>query len=85
MGDYQTVVVHSVNDLFVIAGHGTVMAELVDQVAGPDIVLAPVLLLRQEPQLVGKRVGAVLTGGHVEWMWPWPCLDGTETMRRRGD
>lgn len=49
-----------------IAGHGTAMAELVDQVAGPDIMLAPVPLFRQEPQLVGKRVGVVLTGGHVE-------------------
>lgn len=66
MGDYQTVEVHSVNDSFMIAGHGTAMAELVDQVAGPDIMLAPVPLFRQEPQLVGKRVGVVLTGGHVE-------------------
>lgn len=84
MGDYQPVAVHPVNDPFVIAGQGTVMARFVDQVVDPDIVIAPVLLLRQEPQLVGKWVGVVLTGGHVEWMRPWPCLDGTETMRRVG-
>ncbi|MDE3220628.1 MAG: pyridoxal-phosphate dependent enzyme [Nitrospirota bacterium] len=41
-GDYQAVVVHPCNDPFVIAGQGTVMVEFVDQVAGLDIVLAPV-------------------------------------------
>jgi threonine dehydratase len=40
--NYQAVVVHSFNDLFVIAGQGTVMVEFVDQVADLDIVLAPV-------------------------------------------
>lgn len=44
------------------------------------VALAP--LLRQEPQLVGKRAGVVLTGGNVERLRPWPCLDGTETMQR---
>ena len=44
--------------------------------------VALVPLLRHEPQLVGKRVGVVLTGGNVEWLRPWPRLDGTETMER---
>jgi len=51
----------------------------------PSSAVALVPLLRQEPQLVGKRAGVVLTGGHVEWLRPWPCLDGTETMQRWGD
>lgn len=41
------------------------------------VALAP--LLRQEPQLVGKRVGVVLTGGNVEGVPSKPCLDETET------
>ena len=44
--------------------------------------VALVPLLRQEPQLVGKRVGVVLTGGNVEWLRPWPRLDGAESMQR---
>lgn len=184
MGDYQAVVVHPCNDPFVIAAQGTVLVEVVDQVADLDIVLGPVggggllsglclaaqalrprmaifacelagaldamnsvkqnrivprpnpntladglrtslgeltlpmlrrhvmgffavgeeeivqampfayerlmlgiepasavalvPLLRQEPQLVGKRVGVVRTGGTVAWLRPWPRLDRTE-------
>jgi threonine dehydratase len=48
----------------------------------PSSAVALVPLLRQEPQLVGKRVGVVLTGGNVEWLRPWPRLEGTETMQR---
>jgi len=48
----------------------------------PSSAVALVPLLRQEPQLVGKRVGVVLTGGDVEWLRPCPRLDGTETMQR---
>jgi len=48
----------------------------------PSSVVALVPLLRQEPQLVSKRVGVVLTGGNVELLRPWPRLDGTETMQR---
>ena len=48
----------------------------------PSSVVALVPLLRQEPQLVSKRIGVVLTGGNVEWLRPWPRLDGTETMQR---
>jgi threonine dehydratase len=36
----------------------------------PSNAVALVPLLRQEPQLVGKRVGVVLTGGNVEWLRP---------------
>ena len=42
VGDYQAVVVHPFNDPYVIAGQGTVMVEIDDQVADLDIVLAPV-------------------------------------------
>ena len=35
-----------------------------------------------KPQLVGKRVGVVLTGGYVAWVHPWPCLDGAESTQR---
>ena len=38
----------------------------------PSSVVALVPRLRQEPQLVGKRVGVVLTGGNVAWLRPWP-------------
>jgi threonine dehydratase len=48
----------------------------------PSSAVALVPLLRQEPQLVGRRVGVVLTGGNVEWVQPWPRLDGTESMQR---
>ena len=48
----------------------------------PSSTVALVPLLRQEPQLVGKRVGVVLTGGNVEWVQPWPRLDGAESMQR---
>jgi threonine dehydratase len=50
----------------------------------PSSAVALVPLLRQEPQLVGKRVGVVLTGGNVEW--PGHCLrqDETESMQRSG-
>lgn len=43
-------------------------------------VLVP--LLRQEPELVGKRVGVMLTGGNIEWVQPCPRLDGAESMQR---
>jgi len=48
------------------------------------LVIKPssVALLRQEPQLVCKRVGVVLTGGNVGWLRPWPRLDGVESMQR---
>jgi threonine dehydratase len=50
----------------------------------PSSAVALVPLLRQEPQLVGKRVGVVLTGCNVEW--PGHCLpqDETESMQRSG-
>jgi threonine dehydratase len=48
----------------------------------PSSAMALVPLLRQEPQLVGKRVGVVLAGGNVEWMQPWPRLDEAESMQR---
>ena len=48
----------------------------------PSSAMALAPLLRQEPQLVGERVGVVLTGGNVEWLRHWPRLDGTETMQR---
>jgi threonine dehydratase len=187
MGDYQAVVVHPLNDPFLIASQGAVMVEIVDHVADLDIVLAPVgggglpsglclaahalrprmaifalslpapwmqwsrsgrtvrshaqpntladnlrtslgklalpilrrhvtgffvveeeeivqamqfayerlklviepssaaalvPLRRQEPQLVGKRVGVVLTEGNVEWLRPWARLDGAEPLQR---
>jgi threo-3-hydroxy-L-aspartate ammonia-lyase len=48
----------------------------------PSSAVALVPLLRQEPQLVRKRVGVVLTGGKVEWLRPWPRLAGTKTIQR---
>jgi threonine dehydratase len=48
----------------------------------PSSAVALVPLLRQEPQLVSKRVGVVLTGGNVEWLRPWPRLAGAKTMQR---
>ena len=51
----------------------------------PSSAVALAQLLRQEPQLVGERFGVVLTGGNVEWLRHWPCLDGTETMQRQGN
>ena len=48
----------------------------------PSSAVTLVPLLRQEPQLVSKRVGVVLTGGKVEWLWPWPSLAGTKTIQR---
>lgn len=42
VGDYQAVVVHPLNDPFLIASQGAVMVEIVDHVADLDIVLAPV-------------------------------------------
>jgi len=48
----------------------------------PSSAVALVPLLRQEPQLVGKRVGGCL----LEAMWrgcgPWPRLDSTEPMQQ---
>lgn len=44
------------------------------------VALAP--LLRQEPELVGKRVGVVLTGGNVEWSSPCPPLGETEAPQQ---
>ena len=40
VGDYQAVVVHPFNDPYVIAGQGTVMVEIDDQVADLGIVRA---------------------------------------------
>ncbi len=40
--ELPAVVVHPFNDPLVIAGQGTVMIELLDQVAGLDVVLAPI-------------------------------------------
>lgn len=48
----------------------------------PSSAVALVPLLRHEPQLVGKRVGVVLTGGNVEWLRSWPRPDGTGIMQR---
>jgi len=50
----------------------------------PSSAVALVPLLRQAPQLVGKRVGVVLTGGNVAWLRPWPRLDRTEPMQQEG-
>ena len=50
----------------------------------PASAVAVVPLLRQAPQLVGKRVGVVLTGGNVAWLRPWPRLDSTEPMQQEG-
>lgn len=50
----------------------------------PSSAVALVPLLRHEPQLVGKRVVVVLTGGNVEWLRSWPRLDGTGTIQRLG-
>jgi threonine dehydratase len=36
----------------------------------PSSAVALVPLLRPEPQLVGKRVDVVLTGGNVAWLRP---------------
>jgi threonine dehydratase len=50
----------------------------------PSSVVAVVPLLKPAPQLVGKRVDVVLTGGNVAWLRPWPRLDSTEPMAARG-
>ena len=50
----------------------------------PSNAVAVVPLLRPAPQLVGKRVGVVLTGGNVAWLRPWPRLDSTEPMQQEG-
>ena len=44
--------------------------------------VALVPLLRQGHQLVSKRVGVMLIGGNVEWLWSWPRLDRIETMQQ---
>ena len=56
--------------------------ERIKLVIKPSRAVALVPLLRQEPQLVCKRVGMVLTGSNVEWLRPWSCLDGAESMQR---
>ncbi len=56
--------------------------ERLKRVIEPSSAVALASLLREEPQLVGKRVGLVLTEGNVEWLRLCPCLDGTETMQR---
>jgi threonine dehydratase len=50
----------------------------------PARAVALVPLLKPAPQLVGKRVGVVLTGGNVAWLRPWPRLDSTEPMQQEG-
>ena len=76
-----------VTGLFVVEEEEIVRAmrfayERLKLVIEPSSAVALVPLLRQEPQLVGKRVGVVLTGGNVEW--PGHCLrqDETESMQR---
>ena len=51
----------------------------------PSSAVAVVPRLRQAPQLVGKRVDVVRTGGNVAWLRPWPRLDRTEPMQQEGD
>ncbi len=50
----------------------------------PSSTVALVPLLKPAPQLVGKRVDVVLTGGNVAWLRPWPRLDSTEPMQQEG-
>jgi threonine dehydratase len=49
----------------------------------PSSAVALVPLLRQEPQLVGKRVGVVLPGGNVEWLRPGHVWTGPRLCRKR--
>ena len=56
--------------------------ERLNLVIEPSSAVAMVPLLKHESQLVGKRVGVVLTGGYVAWVHPWPCLDGAESTQR---
>ena len=76
-----------VTGIFVVEEEEIVQAmqfayERLKLVSEPSSAVALVPLFRQEPQLVGKRVGAVRTGGNVEWVQPWPRLDGAESMQR---
>jgi len=50
----------------------------------PARAVAWVPLRRPAPQLVGKRVDVVRTGGHGAWWRPWPRLDSTEPMQQEG-
>jgi threonine dehydratase len=50
----------------------------------PSSAVAWVPLRRQAPQLVGKRVDVVRTGGHVAWWRPWPRLDSPEPLQQEG-
>jgi len=72
---------------FAVGEEGIVQAmqfayERLKLVIEPSSAVALVPLLRQELQLVGTRVGVVLTGGNVEWLRPWPRLDSIETMQQ---
>jgi threonine dehydratase len=78
-----------VSGFFVVEGEEIVQAkqfayERLTLVIEPSSAVALVPLLRQEPQLVGKRVGGVLTGDNVAWLQPWPRLDSTEPMQQEG-
>jgi threonine dehydratase len=59
-------------------------SERLTLVIEPASAVAVVPLRRQAPQLVGKRVDVVLTGGHVAWWRPWPRLDSTEPLQQEG-
>ena len=72
---------------FAVEGEEIVQAmqfayERLTLVIEPSSVVALVPRLRQEPQLVGKRVGVVRTGGNVAWLRPWPRLDSAETLQQ---
>ncbi len=76
-----------VSGFFAVGGEEIVQAmqfayERLKLVIEPSSAVGLVSLLRQEPQLVGNRVGGVLTGGNVAWLLPWPRLDSTETMQQ---
>jgi hypothetical protein len=59
-------------------------SERLTLVIEPASAVALVPLLKPAPQLVGKRVGGGLTGGHVAWVRPWPRLDRTEPLQQEG-
>ena len=88
LGELSLPILHRhVMGFFVVGEEEIVQAmqfayERLKLVIEPSSAVALVPLLSQEPQLVGKRVGVVLTGGNVEWLQPWSRLDRTETMPR---
>lgn len=59
-------------------------SERLTLVIEPASAVAWVPLRRQAPQLVGKRVDVVRTGGHVAWWRPWPRLDSPEPLQQEG-